>query len=62
MAESKCSTKQYIRIKHEVKVTEGDKWAAFLPMDGFKVTFTIDFEHPAFDENVKTHLCCGQIN
>ena len=23
-------------------------------MDGFKVTFTIDFEHPAFDENVKT--------
>lgn len=46
--------KQYIRIKHEVKVTEGDKWAAFLPMDGFKVTFTIDFEHPAFDENVKT--------
>ena len=46
--------KQYIRIKHEVKVTDGDKWAAFQPMDGFKVTFTIDFEHPAFDENVKT--------
>ncbi|WP_428355444.1 UDP-3-O-acyl-N-acetylglucosamine deacetylase [Methyloprofundus sp.] len=46
--------KEYIRIKHEVKVTDGDKWAAFLPMDGFKVTFTIDFEHPAFAENVKT--------
>lgn len=46
--------KQYIKIKHEVKVEDGDKWAAFLPMDGFKVTFTIDFEHPAFDENVKT--------
>ena len=46
--------KQYIKIKREVKVTDGDKWAAFLPMDGFKVTFTIDFEHPAFDENVKT--------
>ncbi|GFO71633.1 UDP-3-O-[3-hydroxymyristoyl] N-acetylglucosamine deacetylase [Bathymodiolus japonicus methanotrophic gill symbiont] len=46
--------KQYIKIKREVKVTDGDKWAAFLPMDGFKVTFTIDFEHPAFAENVKT--------
>ncbi|BCG65301.1 MAG: UDP-3-O-[3-hydroxymyristoyl] N-acetylglucosamine deacetylase [Methyloprofundus sp.] len=46
--------KQYIKIKREVKVTEGDKWAAFQPMDGFKVTFTIDFEHPAFADNVKT--------
>ena len=46
--------KKYIKIKHEVKVHDGDKWAAFLPMDGFKVTFTIDFEHPAFDESVKT--------
>ena len=46
--------KQYIKIKHEVKVEDGDKWAAFLPMDGFKVTFTIDFEHPAIADNVKT--------
>jgi UDP-3-O-[3-hydroxymyristoyl] N-acetylglucosamine deacetylase len=35
-------------------VEDGDKWAAFEPFDGFKVTFTIDFEHPAFAENVKT--------
>jgi UDP-3-O-[3-hydroxymyristoyl] N-acetylglucosamine deacetylase len=46
--------KQYIKIKREIKVTEGDKWAAFVPMDGFKVTFTIDFEHPAFEDDVKT--------
>jgi UDP-3-O-[3-hydroxymyristoyl] N-acetylglucosamine deacetylase len=46
--------KQYIRIKHSVRVEEGDKWAAFEPFDGFKVTFTIDFEHPAFEDNVKT--------
>jgi len=46
--------KQYIKIKREVKVFDGDKWAAFLPMDGFKVTFTIDFEHPAIADNVKT--------
>jgi UDP-3-O-[3-hydroxymyristoyl] N-acetylglucosamine deacetylase len=46
--------KQYIRIKRSIRVEEGDKWAAFDPFDGFKVTFTIDFEHPAFEEHVKT--------
>jgi len=46
--------KQYIRIKRSIKVVEGDKWAAFEPFDGFKVTFTIDFEHPAFSEHLKT--------
>ncbi|MDD5229411.1 MAG: UDP-3-O-acyl-N-acetylglucosamine deacetylase [Methylococcales bacterium] len=46
--------KQYLRIKHTVRVEEGDKWAAFEPFNGFKVTFTIDFEHPAFQNHVKT--------
>ena len=46
--------KQYIRIKRPIKVEEGDKWAAFEPFDGFKVTFTIDFEHPAFEDHLKT--------
>ncbi|PPD39627.1 MAG: UDP-3-O-acyl-N-acetylglucosamine deacetylase [Methylobacter sp.] len=46
--------KQYIRIKRHVRVEEGDKWASFEPFDGFKVTFTIDFEHPAFEEDVKS--------
>jgi len=46
--------KQYIRIRRSVRVEEGDKWAAFEPFDGFKVTFTIDFEHPAFSEHLKT--------
>ncbi|MDD5272155.1 MAG: UDP-3-O-acyl-N-acetylglucosamine deacetylase, partial [Methylovulum sp.] len=51
--EQECP-KQYIRIKRSVRVEEGDKWAVFEPFDGFKVTFTIDFEHPAFEEHVKT--------
>jgi len=52
--EEQDSPKQYIRIKRGIRVEEGDKWAAFEPFDGFKVTFTIDFEHPAFEEHVKT--------
>jgi UDP-3-O-[3-hydroxymyristoyl] N-acetylglucosamine deacetylase len=46
--------KQYIRIKRAIRVEDGDKWAAFEPFEGFKVTFTIDFEHPAFSEHLKT--------
>jgi len=52
--EEQESPKQYIRIRRSVRVEEGDKWASFEPFDGFKVTFTIDFEHPAFEEDVKT--------
>jgi len=48
------AAKQYIRIKKSVRVEEGDKWAAFEPFNGFKVTFTIDFEHPAFPDHLKT--------
>ncbi len=52
--EEQESPKQYIRIKKEIRVEDGDKWAAFVPFDGFKVTFTIDFDHPAFPDHLKT--------
>lgn len=48
------SPKKFILIKEEIRVEDGDKWAAFIPFDGFKVTFTIDFDHPAFPDHVKT--------
>jgi len=40
--------KRFIRIKRSVTVQDGDKWARFEPFDGFKVSFRIDFDHPAF--------------
>ena len=46
--------KRFIRIKRKIKVEDGDKWACFEPFDGFKVTFTIDFVHPAFNKDVTT--------
>ncbi len=39
--------KRFIRIKRSVVVEEEDKWVRFDPFDGFKVSFTIDFNHPA---------------
>jgi len=40
--------KQFIRIKKKIEVTEDDKTASFEPYDGFRVGFSIDFDHPVF--------------
>lgn len=40
--------KHFIRIKKTVMAEDGDKWARFEPFEGFKVGFTIDFDHPVF--------------
>lgn len=46
--EEQAAPKKFIRIKRQVTVEDGDKTASFLPFDGFKVSFTIDFDHPVF--------------
>ena len=40
--------KKFIRIIKALEIKEDDKWARFDPFDGFKVGFTIDFDHPVF--------------
>lgn len=46
--------KRFIRIKRKIIVTDGDKWASFEPFEGFKVTFSIEFDHPVFQSHNKT--------
>ncbi len=45
--------KRFIRVKKEIRVTEGEgenlKWACLKPYEGFKLNFEIDFQHPAVD-------------
>jgi UDP-3-O-[3-hydroxymyristoyl] N-acetylglucosamine deacetylase len=48
--------KKFIRIKKSVEVVSGDKHVRFDPYFGFKIDFTIDFNHPVFEhssQNVK---------
>ncbi len=52
--EEQNAAKRFIRIKKNVRVEDGDKFAAFEPFDGFKVAFSIDFDHPVFDERVQS--------
>jgi UDP-3-O-[3-hydroxymyristoyl] N-acetylglucosamine deacetylase len=44
-------SKKFIKIKKTINVKQDEKWAKIEPFDGFKVAFTIDFNHPAFSES-----------
>lgn len=46
--------KHFIRIKRSIVVEDGDKWVRFDPFEGFKVSFAIDFDHPAFKGRSQT--------
>jgi UDP-3-O-[3-hydroxymyristoyl] N-acetylglucosamine deacetylase len=48
--EEQNQPKQFLRILKSVRAEDGDKWAMFEPFSGFKVGFTIQFDHPAFNE------------
>ncbi|MEW7977028.1 MAG: UDP-3-O-acyl-N-acetylglucosamine deacetylase [Candidatus Sedimenticola endophacoides] len=51
--EEQNAPKRFIRIKRRVVVVEDGKRAEFTPFDGFKVSFAIDFDHPAFADRTK---------
>lgn len=46
--EEQNAPKRFIRILKPVKVQDGDKYVQFLPYEGYKVSFKIDFDHPVF--------------
>jgi len=46
-----AAAKKFIRVKKVVEVIEGDKWVRFEPYHGFKVDFTINFNHPVFEQS-----------
>jgi UDP-3-O-[3-hydroxymyristoyl] N-acetylglucosamine deacetylase len=45
-----AAPKRYVRIKHTVECRDGDKWARFEPHPGFKVSYTIAYQHPVFKD------------
>ncbi len=51
--ETQSAAKRFIRIKDPVEIRDGDKWARFEPFDGFKVSFSIDFNHPTMQSSAQ---------
>ena len=38
-----------VRVKKSIEIHAGDKWASLEPFNGYKLSFAIDFGHPAID-------------
>ena len=47
--------KHFIRILKDVEVREGDKIARFSPFDGYRLDFTIQFDHPMIPPRQSRH-------
>jgi UDP-3-O-[3-hydroxymyristoyl] N-acetylglucosamine deacetylase len=43
------AAKKFIRVTRPVEIVDGDRWARLEPHFGFKLRFSIDFDHPAID-------------
>src|SRR5512145_2186351 len=47
--EEQPAAKKFLRVTKAVEYREGDKWVRLEPYDGFRLTFSIVFDHPAID-------------
>ena len=52
--EEQSRAKRFLRILKPVEVRDGDKWAKFEPYDGFRLTFSIVFDHPVFERSAQS--------
>jgi UDP-3-O-[3-hydroxymyristoyl] N-acetylglucosamine deacetylase len=43
--------KQFLRMRKELEVRDGDKWARLTPFDGFRLSFSIEYDHPVLSRS-----------
>jgi UDP-3-O-[3-hydroxymyristoyl] N-acetylglucosamine deacetylase len=49
--EEQNAAKVFVRVKKAVEVKDGDKWARLDPYEGFRLTFSIVFQHPVMQKS-----------
>ncbi|HJW53431.1 MAG TPA: UDP-3-O-acyl-N-acetylglucosamine deacetylase [Burkholderiaceae bacterium] len=47
--EEQNAPKRFLRVLKSVEIIDGDKWARLEPHFGYRLRFSIDFDHPAID-------------
>lgn len=50
--------KRFIRILKTIEVRDEDRWVRFEPHEGFRVQFTIEFDHPV----IRSHSCRADLD
>ncbi len=45
--------KRFVRIKRAVEIKDGDKWARLEPHNGFKLSFSLVYDHPVFEKSAQ---------
>ena len=52
--EEQGAPKRFLRVRKIIEVKEGDKWARLEPYEGFRLSFSIDFRHPAIERTTQS--------
>lgn len=52
--EEQAAPKRFLRVKKTVEVRDGDKWARLEPYAGLRLSFSIDFRHPAIERSTQS--------
>jgi UDP-3-O-[3-hydroxymyristoyl] N-acetylglucosamine deacetylase len=49
--EEQGAPKRFLRVKKRVEAKEGDKWAVLEPYEGYKLSFSIVYDHPVIEKS-----------
>lgn len=52
--------RKYIRIKKPIKIGKADKYIKVIPSDDFRISYSIDFNHPAIGHQSASYDCIGE--
>ena len=49
--EEQGAPKRFLRVRKRIEAREGDKWAVLEPYEGFKLSFSIVYDHPVIEKS-----------
>ena len=49
--EEQGAPKRFLRVKKRIEASDGDKWAALEPYEGFRLSFSIAYSHPVIEKS-----------
>jgi UDP-3-O-[3-hydroxymyristoyl] N-acetylglucosamine deacetylase len=49
--EEQGAPKRFLRVKKRIETKDGDKWAVLEPYEGFKLSFSIVYDHPVIEKS-----------